>query len=41
MTNILLTLFDLEIINKHIIEKKENLVQNVQGALKKGQKLKA
>jgi hypothetical protein len=33
MTNILLKLFNLEIINKHITEEKNKFVQNMQGAL--------
>jgi hypothetical protein len=40
MTNILLTLFNLEIENKHIVEEKDKFVQNMQGVLKKEQKLK-
>jgi hypothetical protein len=35
MTNILLTLFNLEIKNKQIIEEKGKFVQNLQGALEK------
>jgi hypothetical protein len=33
MTNILLKLSNLEIINKHITEEKNKFVQNMQGAL--------
>jgi hypothetical protein len=40
MINILLKLFDLEIKNKHIIDKKDRFVQNLQGGLEKEQKLK-
>jgi hypothetical protein len=40
MTNILLRIFDLEINNKQIIKRKDRLVQNLQGALEKEQKLK-
>jgi hypothetical protein len=35
MTNILFRLFNLEIKNNHIIEKKHRSVQNLQGALEK------
>ncbi len=41
MTNILLRFFDLEIINKQVIEEKDRSIQNLQGALEKGQKFKA
>jgi hypothetical protein len=41
MTNIVLRLFDMEIINKQIIEKNKKYIQNLQGALEKEQKLKA
>jgi len=41
MINIWLRLFDLEIKNKHIIDAKDKFVQNLHGALKKEQKLKA
>ncbi len=41
MTNILLRLYDLEIKNKQIIEKKDIFAQNLQGTLEKEQKLKA
>jgi hypothetical protein len=40
MTNILLILFDMEIINKHSIKAKYKFVQNLQGALEKEKKLK-
>ncbi len=40
MTNIMLRLSDVEIINKQIIEEKDKFVQNLQGALEKEQKLK-
>ncbi len=41
LTNILFKLYDLEIKNKHIIKEKDKSIQNLQGALQKGQKLKA
>jgi hypothetical protein len=41
MTNILLRLSDMEIINKQIREEKDKFVQNLQGALQKEQKFKA
>ncbi len=41
MTNILLRLFNLEIMNKQIIEEKGRSIQNLQGTLEKEQKLKA
>ncbi len=41
MINILFKLFDLEIRNKQIIEKKNKYVQNLQGALEKEQKFRA
>ncbi len=40
MTNILLKFFNLEIKNQHIIKEKDIFVQNLQGVLEKGQKLK-
>jgi hypothetical protein len=41
MTNILLRISNLEIKNKQIIEKNDQFVQNLQGALEKEQKLKS
>jgi hypothetical protein len=41
MTNIMLRLFDLEIINKKIINEKDISLKNLKGALEKGQKFKA
>jgi hypothetical protein len=41
MTNIVLRLSDMEIVNKQIIEKNKKYIQNLQGALEKEQKLKA
>ncbi len=41
MTDILLKFYDLGIINKQITKEKDKFVQNLQGILEKGQKLKA
>ncbi len=41
MTNILLRISNLEIMNKQIINEKDRSVQNLQGPLEKEQKFKA
>ncbi len=41
VVNILFRVFNLEIMNKQIIDEKDRSIQNLQGALEKEQKLKA
>ncbi len=41
VVNILFRVFNLEIMNKQIIDEKDRSIQNLQGSLEKEQKLKA